>query len=136
MHLWNVISIKMQRLRLERLEEMPMRINSEEQMFEMDEDEETDYLLQTSENNIRLMTARNRKYSNCFISMRRLFCGLCGWVVSVMLHGLRFAWLYSYHFFYQIYQQLSTNSSKSKQVFVFISTGGSTICFLSWREIF
>ncbi|XP_033225307.1 probable phospholipid-transporting ATPase IIA isoform X2 [Belonocnema kinseyi] len=66
------------RLRLERLEEMPLRINSEEQVFEMDEDEETDYLLQTSENNIRLMTARNRKYSNCFNSMRRLFCGLCG----------------------------------------------------------
>ncbi|XP_043462367.1 probable phospholipid-transporting ATPase IIA isoform X2 [Leptopilina heterotoma] len=61
-----------------RLNQMPLRINSEEQVFEMDE--ETDYLLQTSETNIRLMTARNRRYSNCFNSMRRLFCGCCSWM--------------------------------------------------------
>ena len=61
---------------------MPLRLNSEEQVFEMDE--ETDFLLQTSENSIRLMTARNRKYSNCFNSMRRLFCGYVFLVFTVI----------------------------------------------------
>lgn len=56
-----------------RLEEMPLRLNSDERDFEMDE--ETDYLLQPSEDSIRLLTSRRRRINNFSIFLRSCFCG-------------------------------------------------------------
>lgn len=56
-----------------RLEEMPLRRNSDEQDFELDE--ETDYLLQPTQDTIRLMISRNRRYNNGTKILKKLLCG-------------------------------------------------------------
>lgn len=61
-----------------RLEEMPLRLSSDERDFEMDE--ETDYLLQPSEDSIRLLTSRRRRINNFSVFLRSCFCGCCTWM--------------------------------------------------------
>ncbi|XP_076766872.1 putative phospholipid-transporting ATPase IIB isoform X1 [Xylocopa sonorina] len=61
-----------------RLEEMPLRLSSDERDFEMDE--ETDYLLQPSEDSIRLLTSRRRRINECSILLRNCLCGCCSWM--------------------------------------------------------
>ncbi|XP_043263652.1 probable phospholipid-transporting ATPase IIB isoform X1 [Colletes gigas] len=61
-----------------RLEEMPLRLSSDERDFEMDE--ETDYLLQPSEDSIRLLTSRRRRINDCSIFLRNFLCGCCTWM--------------------------------------------------------
>ena len=56
-----------------RLEEMPLRLSSDERDFEMDE--ETDYLLQPSEDSIRLLTSRRRRINDFSIFLKNCFCG-------------------------------------------------------------
>lgn len=56
-----------------RLEEMPLRLSSDERDFEMDE--ETDYLLQPSEDSIRLLTSRRRRINDFSIFLKNCLCG-------------------------------------------------------------
>lgn len=57
-----------------RLEEMPLRLSSDERDFEMDDDE-TDYLLQPSEDSIRQLTSRRRRIVNCSKYLKSCLCG-------------------------------------------------------------
>jgi phospholipid-translocating ATPase len=57
-----------------RLEEMPLRLSSDERDFEMD-DEETDYLLQPSEDSIRQLTSRRRRITDCSKYLKNCLCG-------------------------------------------------------------
>ncbi|XP_060821154.1 probable phospholipid-transporting ATPase IIA isoform X1 [Bombus pascuorum] len=61
-----------------RLEEMPLRLSSDERDFEMDE--ETDYLLQPSEDSIRLLTSRRRRINDFSIFLKNCLCGCCTWM--------------------------------------------------------
>ncbi|KAK2580739.1 hypothetical protein KPH14_011366 [Odynerus spinipes] len=61
-----------------RLEEMPLRLSSDERDFEMDE--ETDYLLQPPEDSIRLLTSRRRRFNNCSKFLKSGLCGCCTWM--------------------------------------------------------
>lgn len=58
-----------------RLEELPLRLSSDERDFEMDE--ETDYLLQSSGDSIRLLNSRKHRVSKCSKFFKTC---LCGWV--------------------------------------------------------
>ncbi|GAB1863273.1 Phospholipid-transporting ATPase [Camponotus japonicus] len=62
-----------------RLEEMPLRLSSDERDFEMDDDE-TDYLLQPSEDSIRQLTSRRRRIKDCSKYLRNCLCGCCTWM--------------------------------------------------------
>ncbi|KAG5336793.1 ATP9B ATPase, partial [Acromyrmex heyeri] len=62
-----------------RLEEMPLRLSSDERDFEMDDDE-TDYLLQPSEDSIRQLTSRRRRIANCSKYLKSCLCGCCTWM--------------------------------------------------------
>lgn len=57
-----------------RLEEMPLRLSSDERDFEMDDDE-TDYLLQPSEDSIRQLTSRRRRIADCSKYLKSCLCG-------------------------------------------------------------
>jgi len=57
-----------------RLEEMPLRLSSDERDFEMDDDE-TDYLLQPSEDSIRQLTSRQRRVADCSKYLKSCLCG-------------------------------------------------------------
>ncbi|XP_046738468.1 probable phospholipid-transporting ATPase IIB isoform X1 [Diprion similis] len=61
-----------------RLEELPLRLSSDERDFEMDE--ETDYLLQPSEDSIRLLASRNRRFNTCSRFCTNILCGCCTWM--------------------------------------------------------
>lgn len=56
-----------------RLEEMPLRLNSDDQDFEVD-DEESDFLLQSADVSIRMMN-RNKKINQCTKIFKQLLCG-------------------------------------------------------------
>lgn len=56
-----------------RLEELPLRLSSDERDFEMDE--ETDYLLQSSEDSIRVLASRNRRINACSRFCTNFLCG-------------------------------------------------------------
>ncbi|XP_011702092.1 PREDICTED: probable phospholipid-transporting ATPase IIB isoform X1 [Wasmannia auropunctata] len=62
-----------------RLEEMPLRLSSDERDFEMDDDE-TDYLLQPSEDSIRQLTSRRRRIADCSKYLKSCLCGCCTWM--------------------------------------------------------
>lgn len=57
-----------------RLEEMPLRMSgTDDRNFEMDE--ETDYLLQPTEDNYRPFIKRNRRFNVCSTLLKHFFCG-------------------------------------------------------------
>lgn len=56
-----------------RLEEMPLRMSSEDRNFDMDE--ETDYLLQPTDDAMRPIIKRNRRINACSRFFKHFFCG-------------------------------------------------------------
>ncbi|XP_063989984.1 probable phospholipid-transporting ATPase IIA isoform X1 [Diachasmimorpha longicaudata] len=61
-----------------RLEEMPLRLSSDDRNFEMDE--ETDYLLQPSDDNYPPIIKRNRRMNACTGFLKNFLCGCCSWM--------------------------------------------------------
>ncbi|XP_008558016.1 probable phospholipid-transporting ATPase IIA isoform X1 [Microplitis demolitor] len=61
-----------------RLEEMPLRMTTEDRNFDMDE--ETDYLIQPSDENFRPILKRNRRLNACTHFLKCFFCGCCTWM--------------------------------------------------------
>ncbi|XP_043268864.1 probable phospholipid-transporting ATPase IIB isoform X1 [Venturia canescens] len=61
-----------------RLEEMPLRMSSDERNFEMDE--ETDYLLPPTEDSMRPLITRTRRINNCSRFFKNFLCGCCTWM--------------------------------------------------------
>ncbi|XP_034948082.1 probable phospholipid-transporting ATPase IIB isoform X1 [Chelonus insularis] len=62
-----------------RLEEMPLRMSSsDDRNFEMDE--ETDYLIQPTNDNLRPLIIRNRRINACTRFFKYFLCGCCTWM--------------------------------------------------------
>ncbi|KAH0552697.1 probable phospholipid-transporting ATPase IIB isoform X1 [Cotesia glomerata] len=62
-----------------RLEEMPLRMTTEDRERDFEMDDETDYLIQPDDN-FRPIIKRNRRLNACGHFIKCLFCGCCTWM--------------------------------------------------------